>query len=206
MGDEWHTPGVKAILHTILQQSESEYPTPTRTLIVSNRPSPDDVFQVSTLDDVTWSDMPLSTTQAMWETTFPRNSHAGLGRPFYEQNILTSMKHFRKVPTQSDVAISRKCCFPHGKQVACLCLYIKDYPTLRQSDGCILHYFTLLQCYASQTKILENETAGRACLFEVLFEVLFEGEYSIWATTPRKLPRKVTRPAVSFSKILVWDA
>jgi hypothetical protein len=50
----------------------------------------------------------------MWETTFPRNSHAGLGRPFYERNILTSMKHVRKVPTQSGVAISRKCCFPHG--------------------------------------------------------------------------------------------
>ena len=41
----------------------------------------------------------------MWETTFARNSHAGLGRPFYERNILTSMKHFRKVPTQSGVAI-----------------------------------------------------------------------------------------------------
>jgi len=36
---------------------------------------------------------PLSygTSQAMWETTFPRNSHAGLGRQFYEQNILLSM-------------------------------------------------------------------------------------------------------------------
>jgi len=52
---------------------------------------------------------------AMWETTFPRNIHAGLGRPFYEQNILTSMKYVRKVPTQSGVAISRKCCFPHGR-------------------------------------------------------------------------------------------
>jgi len=28
----------------------------------------------------------------MWETTFPRNSHAGLGRPFYERNVLTRMK------------------------------------------------------------------------------------------------------------------
>ncbi len=27
----------------------------------------------------------------MWETTFPRNSHAGLGRPFYEPNMLVSM-------------------------------------------------------------------------------------------------------------------
>ena len=42
----------------------------------------------------------------MWETTFARNSHAGLGRPFYERNILTSMKSFRKAPTQSGVAIS----------------------------------------------------------------------------------------------------
>jgi hypothetical protein len=50
----------------------------------------------------------------MWETTFPRNSHAGLGKPLYEPDILVSMKHFRKVPTQSGVAISRKCCFPHG--------------------------------------------------------------------------------------------
>ncbi len=29
--------------------------------------------------------------KAMWETTFPRNSHAGLGRPVYEPNILASM-------------------------------------------------------------------------------------------------------------------
>jgi len=56
----------------------------------------------------------------MWETTFPRNSHAGLGRPFYERNILTSMKPVRKVPTQSGVAISRKCCFPHGSYQAVL--------------------------------------------------------------------------------------
>ncbi len=27
----------------------------------------------------------------MWETTFPRNSHTGLGRPVYELNILVSM-------------------------------------------------------------------------------------------------------------------
>ena len=50
------------------------------------------------------------------ETTFPRNSHAGLGRSFYERYILTSMKQVRKVPTQSGVAISRKCCFPHGSR------------------------------------------------------------------------------------------
>ena len=59
-------------------------------------------------------DKPIIEWCPMWETTFPRNSHAGLGRPFYELNILTSMKHVRKVPTQSGVAISRKCCFPHG--------------------------------------------------------------------------------------------
>ena len=28
-------------------------------------------------------------SEAMWETTFPRNSHGGLGRPFYGRNILT---------------------------------------------------------------------------------------------------------------------
>ena len=28
---------------------------------------------------------------SMWETTFARNSHAGLGRPVYEQNTLLSM-------------------------------------------------------------------------------------------------------------------
>ena len=33
----------------------------------------------------------------MWETTFPLHSHTGLGRPVYERNILTSMKHFRKM-------------------------------------------------------------------------------------------------------------
>ncbi len=55
--------------------------------------------------------------QPMWETAFPRNSHAGLGKPLYEPNILMSMKHLRKVPTQSGVAISRKCCFPHGVQL-----------------------------------------------------------------------------------------
>ena len=27
----------------------------------------------------------------MWETTFARNSHAGLGRPVYEPSILASM-------------------------------------------------------------------------------------------------------------------
>ena len=43
----------------------------------------------------------------MWETTFALYSHAGLGRPFDERNILTSMKHVRKVPTQSGVAIER---------------------------------------------------------------------------------------------------
>ena len=35
----------------------------------------------------------------MWETTCARNSHAGLGRPFYERNILTGMQSFRKAPT-----------------------------------------------------------------------------------------------------------
>ena len=28
---------------------------------------------------------------SMWETTFPRNSHAGLGKPINEENILPSM-------------------------------------------------------------------------------------------------------------------
>ena len=52
------------------------------------------------------------------ETTFARNRHAGFGKPFYERNILTSMVFDRKVLTQSGVAISRKCCFPHGSQDA----------------------------------------------------------------------------------------
>ena len=51
----------------------------------------------------------------MWETTFARNSHAGFGKPFYEPNILPSMVFGLKVLTKSGVAISRKCCFPHGK-------------------------------------------------------------------------------------------
>ncbi len=27
----------------------------------------------------------------MWETTFPRNSHAGLGKPFYEPSMLVNI-------------------------------------------------------------------------------------------------------------------
>ena len=45
---------------------------------------------------------------------FARNSHAGFGKPFYEPNILISIVFGRKVLTKSGVAISRKCCFPHG--------------------------------------------------------------------------------------------
>ena len=29
--------------------------------------------------------------RTMWETTFPRNSHAGLGKPVYEPSTLVSM-------------------------------------------------------------------------------------------------------------------
>jgi len=45
-----------------------------------------------------------------------------------------------------------------------------------------------MEIYASQTKILENEASGRACLFDALRGC----EYSIWATTIRKMHRKDT--------------
>ena len=57
----------------------------------------------------------------MWETTFARNSHAGFGKPFYEPNILPSMVFGLKVLTKSGVAISRKCCFPHGVRSVAFC-------------------------------------------------------------------------------------
>ena len=52
----------------------------------------------------------------MWETTFPRNSHAGLGRDFTKMFHTREYVRFVKWPTQSGVAISRKCCFPHGPE------------------------------------------------------------------------------------------
>ena len=104
-------PRVKAILHAILQQSESESPTPLHALIVRNRPSPDDVFPVSTLDDVAWSDT------------------------------------------------SRATC-----RVACFCLYIADYPTLRRPDGCILHYFTLLQCANRRVYLNSSYASDYVCV------------------------------------------
>ena len=83
---------IHAVLEIILQRNEREYPTPLRSLIVRNRPSPTEVAMVSTCDDIAWFDA------------------------------------------------------PHHTRVACMCLYIANYPTLRHSDGCILHYFTLLTC------------------------------------------------------------
>jgi len=46
--------------------------------------------------------------------------------------------------------------------------------------------------YASETKILENETACWACLFTGLCE----GEYWIWATNPSKVPQNDTPNAL----------
>ncbi len=51
---------------------------------------------------------------SMWETTFPRSSHAGLGRDFTNMFHTREYVSFVKCPTQSGVATSRKCCFPHG--------------------------------------------------------------------------------------------
>jgi len=48
----------------------------------------------------------------MWETTFPINSHAGLGRDFTNMFHTREYVFFVKRPTQSGVAIYRKCCFP----------------------------------------------------------------------------------------------
>ena len=54
--------------------------------------------------------------QPMWETTFARNSHAGLGKDFTNARAYSSVCRFVNLLTQSGVAISRKCCFPHGVQ------------------------------------------------------------------------------------------
>jgi len=57
--------------------------------------------------------------------------------------------------------------------------------------------------YAHQTKILENETAGRACLFEVLCEGV---STRFGLRMLAKSLERHARPAVSFSKIFVWEA
>ena len=56
-------------------------------------------------------------SEAMWETTFPRNSHAGLVKDFTKVFHTREYVSFVKWPTQSAVAISRKCRFPHGSEV-----------------------------------------------------------------------------------------
>ena len=63
---------------------------------------------------VIWTDELNSGLMPMWETTFPRNSHAGLGRDFTKMFHTHEYVRFVKLPTKSGVAISRKCCFPHG--------------------------------------------------------------------------------------------
>jgi hypothetical protein len=60
------------------------------------------------------SSVPTLRLVAMWETTFPRNTHAGFCKQMYESNIPFSIGYGRKVLTKSGVGISRKCCFPHG--------------------------------------------------------------------------------------------
>ena len=100
----------KSILRTILQQTESEYPSPLRALIVNNRPSPGEVSSVFNLDDIVWFD------------------------------------------TQ------------HPTQVACLCLYIIDYPALHRPDGCILHYFTLLKCANNRMFLSSSYASDYVCV------------------------------------------
>ena len=100
----------------------------------THQPSATSPHLFSTISMLDKSPKVSTTNPAMWETTFPRNSHAGLGRDF------TNMFHTReyvslvKWPTQSGVAISRKCCFPHGNPVV--------------SDGCVTH--ALEKCFANQ--------------------------------------------------------
>ena len=47
--------------------------------------------EVHTMMDIVLRTHSVTEFCSMWETTFPRNSHAGLGRPVYEPNILVSM-------------------------------------------------------------------------------------------------------------------
>jgi hypothetical protein len=82
---------IQAILHAVLQKTNSEFPTPLRSLILMNRPSPSEVTCLTSSDDIVW------------------------------------------VETQCQVRVS------------CLCLYVESYHALHRSEGCILHYFTLLQ-------------------------------------------------------------
>jgi hypothetical protein len=122
----------KSILGAILQQTESEYPTPIRALIVRNRPSLDEVSLVSNLDDVVWFD------------------------------------------TQ------------HPTQVACMCLYIVNYPELHRPDGCILHYFTLLKCANNRMYLNSSYASDYVCVSQctnVLSRRVFD-EFCIAITRP----------------------
>ena len=56
--------------------------------------------------------------QAMWETTFPRNTHAGFCKDFTTVSYTKWHVGFVHLLTKSGVGISRKCCFPHGWQEA----------------------------------------------------------------------------------------
>ena len=61
---------------------------------------------------IAWDEPPLQ--HPMWETTLARNSHAGLGKDFTIKDHTKEYVRFVKWLTKSGVAISRKCCFPHG--------------------------------------------------------------------------------------------
>ncbi len=55
-------------------------------------------------------------SKSMMETTFPRLTHAGLGKPINEDNMRLSMHDASLSPAQSGVGKSRKCCFHHGSK------------------------------------------------------------------------------------------
>jgi len=163
----------------------------------------------------------------MWETTFPRNSHAGWGRPFYEQYILTSMKHvrnsrrqltpvfdkpaFSRFPQNCEPLIvveifgkivKRKVCQKRGwvaegwtgigrdvRHASCTFFWPRNTkptlahrPTDRNRSRCATR---ILYFYASQTKILENETAGRAHCGEQKSRTFAHRTKRVWKTSIR---------------------
>ena len=81
----------------------------------------------------------------MWETTFPRNSHAGLGKPTNENNILPSMHETSLSPCPIRRGYFSEMLFPTWsmkvlqKIMACL------------SSGMLLSFVIILQsCYTRQ--------------------------------------------------------
>jgi hypothetical protein len=75
----------------------------------------------------------------MWETTFPRNTHAGFCKDFTTVSYTRWYVGFVHLLTKSGVGISRKCCFPHG-----------CFPTQLLAFGVIEYYYLRFSCHFRQ--------------------------------------------------------